>query len=178
MAGESTSKRPRTRKPVNQFSHLKNGLVESFIFEGQRIAFIRLLKNTHLLCFPHPSSLRRTSKYASLPRISGALHLGIFEQPAKNDFFSNLLLFHGNIPHGFDRSNNRQVEWPATIRNEQAEMGDLFPEISGSPQSLGQSRSARFQQHPVWLVSAWACFTALSAKLSNPFGTNVPWLSP
>jgi hypothetical protein len=35
--------------------------------------------------------LQRTSKYASFLRISGALHLGIFEQPAKNDFFSNLL---------------------------------------------------------------------------------------
>ena len=52
---------------------------------------IRLLKNAHLLRFPHPSSLRRTSKYASLLRISGALHLGIFEQPAKNHFFSNLM---------------------------------------------------------------------------------------
>jgi hypothetical protein len=50
----------------------------------------RLLKNVHLLRFPHPSSLRRTSKYASLLRISGALHLGIFEQPAKNDFSSSL----------------------------------------------------------------------------------------
>jgi len=30
--------------------------------------------------------LQRTSKYASLLRISGALHLGIFEQPEKNDF--------------------------------------------------------------------------------------------
>jgi hypothetical protein len=47
----------------------------------------RLLKNDHLLRFPHPSSLRRTSKYASLLRISGALHLGIFEQPDENDFF-------------------------------------------------------------------------------------------
>jgi hypothetical protein len=47
----------------------------------------RLLKNAHLLRFPHPSSLRRTSKYASLLRISGALHLGIFEQPDENDFF-------------------------------------------------------------------------------------------
>jgi translation initiation factor 1 len=37
-----------------------------------------------------PSSLRRTSKYASLLRGSGALHLGILEQPAENDFFSNL----------------------------------------------------------------------------------------
>jgi hypothetical protein len=35
--------------------------------------------------------LRRTAKYASLFRISGALHLSIFEQPGKNDFFSNLL---------------------------------------------------------------------------------------
>jgi hypothetical protein len=34
-----------------------------------------LLKNGHLLRFPHPSSLRRTAKYASLHRISGALHL-------------------------------------------------------------------------------------------------------
>ena len=45
--------------------------------------FSRLLKNVHLLRFPHPSSLRRTSKYASFLRISGALHLGIFEQPDK-----------------------------------------------------------------------------------------------
>jgi hypothetical protein len=43
----------------------------------------RLLKKTHLLCFHHPSSLQRTSKYASLLGISGALHLGIFEQPEK-----------------------------------------------------------------------------------------------
>ena len=51
----------------------------------------RLLKNAHLLRFPHPSSLRRTSKYASFLRISGALHLGVFEQPTKIEFFSNLL---------------------------------------------------------------------------------------
>jgi hypothetical protein len=41
--------------------------------------------------FPHPSSLRRISKCASLLRILGALHLGIFEQPAKDDFFGKLL---------------------------------------------------------------------------------------
>jgi hypothetical protein len=49
--------------------------------------FSRLLKNGHLLRFPHPSSLRRTAKYASLLRISGALHLTFFEQPVKGDFF-------------------------------------------------------------------------------------------
>jgi len=48
----------------------------------------RLLKNTHR--FPHPSSLRRTGKYASFLRISGALHLAIFEQPEKDDFPSSL----------------------------------------------------------------------------------------
>jgi hypothetical protein len=41
--------------------------------------------------FGAQASLRRTSKYASLLRISGALHLGIFEQPEKNDLFSILL---------------------------------------------------------------------------------------
>jgi len=50
----------------------------------------RLLKNAHLLRFSHPSSLRCTSKYASLLRISRALHLNIFEQPAENHFFNNI----------------------------------------------------------------------------------------
>jgi hypothetical protein len=49
-----------------------------------------LLKNGHLLRFPHPSALRRTAKYASLLRISGALHLALFEQPEKDDFFGSL----------------------------------------------------------------------------------------
>jgi hypothetical protein len=49
----------------------------------------RLLKNAHLLRFPHPSSLRRTAKYASFLRISGALHLAIFEQPEENNFPCN-----------------------------------------------------------------------------------------
>jgi hypothetical protein len=50
--------------------------------------FDRLLKNAHLRRSPHPSSLQRTSKYASLLRISGALHLGIFDQPEKNEFLT------------------------------------------------------------------------------------------
>ena len=59
---------------------------------GRPLSFSRLLKNTHLRRCPHPSSLRRTSKYASLLRISGALHLGIFEQSEKNGFCSKLLV--------------------------------------------------------------------------------------
>jgi len=50
-----------------------------------------LLKNGHLRRFPHPSSLRRTAKYASFLRISGALHLAIFEQPEEDNFFSSSL---------------------------------------------------------------------------------------
>jgi hypothetical protein len=42
-----------------------------------------LLKNAHLRRCPRPSSLRRTILYASLLGISGALHLGIFQQPAE-----------------------------------------------------------------------------------------------
>jgi len=53
--------------------------------------FSTLLKNGHLLRFPHASSLQRTVKYASLLRISGALHLALFEQPGKYDFLSRLL---------------------------------------------------------------------------------------
>jgi len=50
-----------------------------------------MLKNAHLLRFPHSSSLQRTCKYASLLRISGALHLGIFEHPQKIHFFSSMI---------------------------------------------------------------------------------------
>ena len=55
----------------------------------------RLLKNAHLLRFAHPSSLRSLQgpAGASLLRISGALYLGIFEQPAENDFLCTLLGF-------------------------------------------------------------------------------------
>ena len=58
--------------------------------------FSRLLKNAHMLCFPNPSSLQRTFKYASLLRISGASHLGIFKQPEEKHSFSNLLIICRN----------------------------------------------------------------------------------
>jgi len=49
----------------------------------------RLLKNAHLWRSPHPSSLQRTPKYASLLRISGVLHLGIFDQPEEITLLAN-----------------------------------------------------------------------------------------
>jgi len=51
------------------------------------------LKNTHLLRYAHPSSLRRTGTYASFLRISRALHLDVFDQPEKNYFFIYLLKY-------------------------------------------------------------------------------------
>ncbi len=56
-----------------------------------RLLFNRLLKNAHLLRCAHLASLRRTKQYASFRMISRALHLSIFEQPVRNDFFNNLL---------------------------------------------------------------------------------------
>jgi hypothetical protein len=49
--------------------------------------YSRLLKNTHLLRYAHPSSLRRTEKYASFLMILRALHLNVFEQPVKKILF-------------------------------------------------------------------------------------------
>ena len=49
------------------------------------------MKNANLLRYPHPSSLRRTTRYASLLGISGALHLDVFDQPAQEAFSAALL---------------------------------------------------------------------------------------
>jgi len=70
------SKADRNEKDSEQSGHLRFRHFHSFT---------RLLKNTHLLRCPHPSSLRslQGSAGASLLRISGALHLDIFEQPEK-----------------------------------------------------------------------------------------------
>ncbi len=93
-------------------------LLRSSRTANQTPDFSRMLKNAHLRRCPHPSSLRRTFKYASgrltgvvrvapyssrrhsqdcLPdrqvkNAAGALPLAIFEHPAKADFFSNLLV--------------------------------------------------------------------------------------
>ncbi len=64
---------------------------------------MRLSENAHLpfdklmalskvegLRYPHPSSLRRTSMYASFLGISEALHMDIFHQPLRRRFFDGL----------------------------------------------------------------------------------------
>jgi hypothetical protein len=51
--------------------------------EGAQPAVLNsgLMKNAHLRRYRHSSSLRRTSVYASLLGISGALHLNVFDEP-------------------------------------------------------------------------------------------------
>ena len=48
------------------------------------------MKNANLLRYPHSSSLRHTSMYASVLAISGALHLDVLDQPAQPNFFTDL----------------------------------------------------------------------------------------
>jgi hypothetical protein len=78
---------------------------------------MRLSENAHLLRYPHPSSLRRTSLYASFlgicPRfpwtphpaggspVSEALHTDIFHQPLRSRFFDGLNL---GLPSVGDKS--------------------------------------------------------------------------
>lgn len=56
-----------------------------------------MLKNTRLLRCAHHSSLRRTKKYASFLKISRALHLCIFEQPAKQGVFQHPAIRAGHM---------------------------------------------------------------------------------
>jgi hypothetical protein len=53
--------------------------------ENAHLPFDRLmaLSKVEGLRYPHPSSLRRTSMYASFLVISEALRMGIFHQPQK-----------------------------------------------------------------------------------------------
>jgi hypothetical protein len=59
---------------------------------------LRLSENAHLLCYPHPSSLRRTSLYASFLGISSrskACGMDIFHQPLRSRIFDSFVTFHG-----------------------------------------------------------------------------------
>jgi len=53
---------------------------------------LSLSENVHLLRYPHPSSLRRTSMHASFLGISEALHLDIFHQPLRSQFFDSFII--------------------------------------------------------------------------------------
>jgi hypothetical protein len=67
------------------------------------VKLLRLLKITRLPRCAHPSSLRRTGKYASFLMILRALHLNVFEQPVKKDFFNNLIV----IDRAFEKQKAR-----------------------------------------------------------------------
>jgi hypothetical protein len=79
-------------KALPTLREMGGGKFESLAFKvgvpGFRLS--RMLKNAYLRRCSHPSSLQRTSKYASLLRISSALHLGIFEHPLEKKLFRKL----------------------------------------------------------------------------------------
>ncbi|MGD8984386.1 MAG: hypothetical protein PVI53_10195, partial [Desulfobacteraceae bacterium] len=60
--------------------------------ENAHLPFDKLmaLSKVEGLRYPHPSSLRRTSIYASFLGISEALHLDIFHPPPTIRFFDSL----------------------------------------------------------------------------------------
>jgi hypothetical protein len=60
-----------------------------------KVEGLMALSKVEGLRYPHPSSLLRTSMYASFLGISEALHLGIFHQPLRSQFFDSLI----SIPH-------------------------------------------------------------------------------
>jgi hypothetical protein len=53
---------------------------------------LTVLSEVEGLRYPHPSSLRRTSLYASFLGISEALHLDIFHQPLRKRSFDSLIV--------------------------------------------------------------------------------------
>ena len=116
-----------TKSCVSSLRRNSVRISRSFLPAIAVLNFSRLLKNAHLRRCPHPSSLRRTTKYVSLLRISGALHLGIFEQPMKIDFFSMLLMIDRGDVINFRKVTVGFVE-VNTIANDK-DIIDLFPEV-------------------------------------------------
>jgi hypothetical protein len=55
-----------------------------------KVEGLTALSKVEGLRYPYPSSLRRTSMYASFLGISEALHLDIFHQPLRSRFFDSL----------------------------------------------------------------------------------------
>ena len=92
---------------------------KEFVSESNRTshALLRLPENGHLpfdmltalseadgLRYPHPSSLRHTSGYASFLGISEALHMDIFHQPQRNRFFDSFAISQYTSPGFQERS--------------------------------------------------------------------------
>jgi hypothetical protein len=66
--------------------------VEERLSENAHLPFDKLMALSEVegLRYPHPSSLRRTSLYASFLGISEALHMDIFHQPLRFGLFYSL----------------------------------------------------------------------------------------
>jgi hypothetical protein len=74
--------------------------------ENAHLPFDKLmaLSKVEGLRYPHPSSLRRTSMYASFLGISEALHLDIFHQPLRSRFFDSFRISLWAVKEVFSES--------------------------------------------------------------------------
>ena len=81
-------------RAITKNTIIKNNekLIRLFFITFSFFQMLRLSENAHLLRYPHPSSLRRTSMYASFLGISEALHLDIFHQPPRNRIFDSIII--------------------------------------------------------------------------------------
>jgi hypothetical protein len=83
--------------PLSHFNPFKANSVSKMLIIAHKQCQIKFLKrlseNAHLPRYPHPSSLRRTSMYASFLGISSrskACGMDIFHQPLRIRFFDSL----------------------------------------------------------------------------------------
>jgi hypothetical protein len=72
-------------------SKKEGGKRPSVFLSVETHCIIRLLKNAHLLRFPQPSSLRRTSSTPHSSGFQGPCIWAFLSSPKINHFFSNLL---------------------------------------------------------------------------------------
>jgi len=76
---------------------------------------MKLSENAHLLRYPYPSSLRRTSMYASFLGISEALQLNIFHQLLRSRFFESPDFFLDKLKTWFSGQGQTLLVLPVKI---------------------------------------------------------------
>jgi hypothetical protein len=75
---------------LSENAHLPFGKPFDRLTVLSKVEGLMALSKVEGLRYPHPSSLRRTSMYASFLGSSEALHMDIFHQPLRSRFFGSL----------------------------------------------------------------------------------------
>ena len=126
FADVAVGKRPSA---VRQAVRQAHGPEQSRSIEGP-FDKLTVLIRVEGLCYPYPSSLRRTTKYASFLGNSEALHMDIFHQPLRRRSFDSLdgLLFL------YVLSNFSAISFRSSIL-------EIFPTLVRGSSSTTSSRS-------------------------------------